>query len=214
MKRICFLLCILLLLGGVAMAQRKTITGKVLNQATGEPMQGVNILADKQKGGVTTRADGTYSITIEAGTTSLVFSYVNFAAQTLVIGDRATIDVSLVPVTTDMNEVVVIGYGTTKKSHLTGAISKFKNDRLDETPVSRLDQALQGKIAGVQIQNQTSESGADPKIRVRGLSSMLSMVRVVRVVLSLLPRKAAKLISRNIHSSFRLVPSRPISATR
>jgi TonB-dependent starch-binding outer membrane protein SusC len=172
MKKISFLLCVLLLLSGVAMAQRKTITGKVLNQSTGEPMQGVNILADKQKGGVTTKADGTYSITVEPGTTSLVFSYVNFAAQTIVIGDKTTIDVSLAPVTTDMNEVVVIGYGTTKKSHLTGAVSKFKNDRLDETPVSRLDQALQGKIAGVQIQNTTSESGADPKIRVRGLSSV------------------------------------------
>jgi TonB-linked SusC/RagA family outer membrane protein len=71
-----------------------------------------------------------------------------------------------------MNEVVVIGYGTQKKSHLTGAISKYKNEKLDETPVSRLDQALQGKIAGVQIQNLSSEAGSDPKIRIRGTSSI------------------------------------------
>jgi TonB-dependent SusC/RagA subfamily outer membrane receptor len=69
-------------------------------------------------------------------------------------------------------EVVVVGYGTQRKSHLTGAISKYKNERLDEAPVSRLDQALQGKIAGVQIQNLSSEAGATPKIRVRGLSSI------------------------------------------
>jgi TonB-dependent SusC/RagA subfamily outer membrane receptor len=67
---------------------------------------------------------------------------------------------------------VVVGYGTQRKSHLTGAISKYKNDRIDESPVSRLDQALQGKIAGVQIQNLSSEAGSTPKIRVRGISSI------------------------------------------
>jgi TonB-linked SusC/RagA family outer membrane protein len=173
MKKLhCLLIVLLLLSGGIAMAQKKTITGKVLNQSTGEPMVGVNILADKQKGGVTTKADGTYSIVVENNTATLIFSYVGFAPQTVTIGEKTVIDLSLVPAATDMNEVVVIGYGTQKKSHLTGAVSKFKNDKLDETPVSRLDQALQGKIAGVQIQNITSESGADPKIRVRGLSSI------------------------------------------
>jgi TonB-linked SusC/RagA family outer membrane protein len=154
------------------MAQKKTITGKVTNVATGEPLAGVNILADKQKGGVTTKPDGTYSITVEPGSSSLIFSYVGFTTQTITIGDKTTIDINLVVAATTNDEVVVIGYGTQKKSHLTGAVSKYKNEKLDEAPVSRLDQALQGKIAGVQIQNMTSESGADPRIRVRGLSSV------------------------------------------
>jgi TonB-dependent starch-binding outer membrane protein SusC len=173
MKKLpCLLMVLLLLCSGIVMAQKKTITGKVLNQSTGEPMIGVNILADKQKGGVTTKADGTYSIVVENNTATLIFSYVGFTPQTISIGDKSVIDISLVPTATDMNEVVVIGYGTQKKSHLTGAVSKFKSEKLDESPVSRLDQALQGKIAGVQIQNITSESGAEPKIRVRGLSSI------------------------------------------
>ncbi|MFZ4477995.1 MAG: TonB-dependent receptor plug domain-containing protein, partial [Saprospiraceae bacterium] len=71
-----------------------------------------------------------------------------------------------------LNEVVVIGYGVQKKGDVTGAVSKYKNDKLGETPVSRLDQALQGKIAGVQIQNTSSEAGSDPKVRIRGLSSV------------------------------------------
>ena len=71
-----------------------------------------------------------------------------------------------------LSEIVVVGYGTQKKSSLTGAVSKYRNERLDEVPVSRVDQALQGKIAGVQIQNTSSEAGSDPKIRVRGLSSI------------------------------------------
>jgi TonB-linked SusC/RagA family outer membrane protein len=172
MKKFQCLLLLLLMTGTVAWAQRVTITGKVTNAATNEPLQGVNILADKQKGGVTTKADGTYSITIDKKASTLIFSYVGFVSQSMVIGDKTTIDVSLVSAPISGDEVVVIGYGTQKKSHLTGAISKFKNERLDESPVSRLDQALQGKIAGVQIQNTSSEAGADPKIRVRGLSSI------------------------------------------
>ncbi|MBC7873068.1 MAG: SusC/RagA family TonB-linked outer membrane protein, partial [Ferruginibacter sp.] len=173
MKKSHFLLVmLLLLLGGTAMAQKKVITGKVLNQTTNEPLEGVNILADKQKGGATSKADGTYSISVDRNTSTLIFSYAGFATQTVIIGDKISVDLSLLPVATDNSEVVVIGYGTQKKSHLTGAISKFKNERLDESPVSRLDQALQGKLAGVQIQNISSEAGSDPKIRVRGLSSI------------------------------------------
>jgi TonB-linked SusC/RagA family outer membrane protein len=166
------LLFMLLLLGSLAYGQNKAITGKVTNKETGAPLAGVNILADKQKGGVTTKEDGTYSISVPAGSSTLVFSYVGFSSQTMLIESKTTIDVIMAPAATDMNEVVVIGYGTTKKSHLTGAVSKFKNENLDETPASRLDQALQGKIAGVQIQNISSEAGSDPKVQVRGLSSI------------------------------------------
>jgi TonB-dependent starch-binding outer membrane protein SusC len=173
MKKLqCLLLAMLLFAVTSAWAQRKVITGKVINQSTGEALSGVNILADKQKGGTTSRLDGTYSIAIDATTTTLIFSYVGFTSQTIVIGDKPTIDVGLVPSIATGDEVVVVGYGTQRKSHLTGAISKFKNEKLDETPVSRLDQALQGKIAGVQIQNLTSEAGAEPKIRIRGTNSI------------------------------------------
>ncbi|NCU02525.1 MAG: TonB-dependent receptor, partial [Chitinophagaceae bacterium] len=137
-----------------------------------EPLMGVNVLVDKQKGGVTTKEDGTYSITVDAKATTLIFSYVGYLPQTIIIGDKTKIDVTLAAAITSGDEVVVIGYGTQKKSHLTGSVSKFRNEKLDETPVSRLDQALQGKIAGVQIQNISSEAGSDPKIRVRGVSSV------------------------------------------
>lgn len=172
MKKLSCLLLTLLLLSAGVIAQKKTITGKVTNAATSEPLVGVNILADKQKGGATTKTDGTYTIDIDPGATTLIFSYVGFASQTIIIGEKSTIDVSMAVASSPGDEVVVIGYGTQRKSHLTGAISKFKNDRLDETPVSRLDQALQGKIAGVVIQNTSSEAGSEPKIRVRGVTSI------------------------------------------
>lgn len=171
MKKLCCLL-LLVLAGNALMAQKKTITGKVVNQATNEPLQGVNILADKQKGGAVTKADGTYSISVNNSATTLVFSYVGFAPQTVIIEERTTIDVSMSPAPASSDEVVVIGYGTQKRSQVTGAVSRFKNEKLDETPVSRLDQALQGKIAGVQIQNISSEAGSDPTIRIRGTNSI------------------------------------------
>ncbi|HEV7783555.1 MAG TPA: TonB-dependent receptor [Chitinophagaceae bacterium] len=181
-KSHCLLFMLLLLLGGTAMAQKKVVTGKVLNQATNEPLEGVNILADKQKGGTTTKADGTYSISVDTKTTTLIFSYVGFASQTVVLGDKIKFDIVMVPAATTNDEVVVIGYGTQKKSHLTGAITKYQNDRLEETPSSRLDQALQGKIAGVQIQNISSESGADTKVRVRGVGSIYAGAEPLVVV--------------------------------
>jgi TonB-linked SusC/RagA family outer membrane protein len=171
MKKIqCLFLCFLLM-GSAVLAQKKTITGKVINQATNEPLPGVNILADKQKGGVATNADGTYSITVNSNATTLIFSYVNFTTQTVIIGGRTTIDISMVIAAVSNDEVVIIGYGSQKRSQVTGAVSRFKNEKLDEAPVARLDQALQGKIAGVQIQNLSSEAGSEPKIRIRGTNS-------------------------------------------
>ncbi len=155
-----------------ALAQTKQIKGRVFNSATGDPLPGVSIIADKKSGAATTTGDGTFTIKVGSNATTLVFSSVGYTTQTIAIGTSATIDVNLVPVTAAMDDVVVIGYGTQKKSSVTGAVSKYRNEKLDQAPVSRLDQALQGKIAGVTVQNLSSEAGATPKIRVRGLSSV------------------------------------------
>jgi TonB-linked SusC/RagA family outer membrane protein len=172
MKKIKHLLVLLLMSASAAIAQKKTITGKVTSQDGKGPMLSVNVLADKQKTGTSTSADGTYSITVDKKTAVLIFSYVGYTTQTVVIGDKTIIDVVMVPANTTGDEVVVIGYGTQKKSSVTGAVSKYKNEKLDESPVSRLDQALQGKIAGVQVQNTSSEAGSDPKVQVRGINSV------------------------------------------
>ncbi|MGB4844442.1 MAG: SusC/RagA family TonB-linked outer membrane protein, partial [Ferruginibacter sp.] len=172
MKKFQSLLVLIFFLCGTAMAQKKTITGKVISQTGNDPLLGVNVLAENQKGGTATKADGTYSISVDVKSTVLIFSYVGFTPQTVAINGRSTIDVIMVPAATIGEEVVVVGYGTQKRSSVTGAVSKYQNEQLDETPSSRLDQALQGKIAGVQIQNISSEAGSDPKIQVRGLTSI------------------------------------------
>src|SRR5262245_4943590 len=109
-KSHCMLVLLLVMMSGIVAAQKRTITGKVTDQTTGTPLTGVNILANKQKGGVVTKTDGTYSITVEPGSTSLIFSYVGFATQTVAIDQKTVIDIVLVPAAVTNDEVVVIGY--------------------------------------------------------------------------------------------------------
>jgi TonB-dependent starch-binding outer membrane protein SusC len=174
MKQLQFLLLLLplLLLGNYVFAQNKEITGKVTDQSTGKPVSGVSVLANNVKGGATTNNDGTYIISVKKNSSTLIFSSVGFATQSISIEDKTVIDVALTTQVKIEDDVVVIGYGTQKKSSVTGAVSKYKNEKLDQSPVSRLDQALQGKIAGVQVQNLSSEAGSDPKVQIRGISSI------------------------------------------
>jgi TonB-dependent starch-binding outer membrane protein SusC len=162
---------LLLLVFGSASAQDRQIKGKITD-STGAPMQGVTIMTDKKTKLATSDAQGNYVINIDKNTSTLIFSYVGYTTQTQNTSSKSVIDVVMYQSRAGLDDVVVIGYGTQKKSHLTGSVSKYTNDRLDEIPVTRLDQALQGKIAGVSVQNLTSEAGATPRIRVRGLNSI------------------------------------------
>jgi TonB-linked SusC/RagA family outer membrane protein len=160
----------LLMIISSAFAQDRQVKGTITD-STGAPMLGVTVVSDKKKS-TTTDAQGNYTLSPGKDASTLIFSYVGYAPVTISIGSKAVIDVVMYPSRSSLDDVVVIGYGTQKKSHLTGAVSKYTNERLDETPFTRLDQALQGRIAGVNIQNLTSEAGAAPRIRVRGLSSI------------------------------------------
>lgn len=170
--RLLLLMFPLLLSSFLVNAQKTTITGKVIDKETGLPLEGVSVLVENTKTGTATKKDGSFSISVNANAKSLSISYVGYVAQKIAIGPSTNYVVSLSQDNTAQEEVVVIGYGTQKKSSLTGAIAKYKNENLDEAPVSRVDQALQGKIAGVTIQNTSSEAGAAPKISIRGISSL------------------------------------------
>jgi len=152
-------------------AQNRTISGNVTSKEDGQALPGVNVVVKGTNDGTITNFDGNF--TIQASNTSiLMFTSVGLIPYEIEVGDKTQIEVIMESDVKAIDEVVVVGYGTQKKSHLTGSISKFKNENLDESSVSRLDQALQGKIAGVQIQNVTSEAGVSPVIRVRGMGSI------------------------------------------
>ena len=173
MKKIICALLLSFLFISYSHAQKREVVGKVIDKNTKQPLEGVNIMVDKSKTGAATKSDGNFKVSLKSSKSVLIFSSIGYATQTAIIDKTTdTIIIAMLPASTDNAEVVVIGYGTQRRSDVTGAISKFKDEKLDEAPVSRLDQALQGKIAGVQVENVSSEAGAPPKVTVRGISSV------------------------------------------
>lgn len=164
--------CWMQLYGMAIFAQTKIVTGQVID-VTHSPLPGVNILVKGTTIGCITDIDGNYSISVpDLEADILVFSYIGFTQKEVACKGQPKINVTLTEDQQQLDEVVVVGYGVQKKSHLTGSISKIKNENLGQLPVSRADQALVGKLAGVQIQNVSAQSGASPKIQIRGIGSI------------------------------------------
>lgn len=163
----------LLLIGCCAVnlyAQSIIVTGTV-KDSQGE-MPGVNIQVKGTDIGTITNIEGFFSINVPSPQSVLVVTYIGYAPQEITVGNQTNLNITIAEDTELLDEVVVIGYGVQKKSHLTGSVSKLNKDNLTDIPVTRVDQVLQGKIAGVSIQNTTSEAGAAPQIRVRGMGSI------------------------------------------
>ncbi|WP_178986129.1 SusC/RagA family TonB-linked outer membrane protein [Winogradskyella helgolandensis] len=147
------------------------VKGQVVSTTDGMAVPGVNIIIVNTTKGTTTDFDGNYQIQVSKGDV-LQFSYLGFATQLVTVGDATTINVSLAEDASLLDEIVVIGYGTQKKSHTTGSISKVVNDDLGQIAVSRVDDALVGQVSGVNIQATDGEAGAAPTITIRGVGSM------------------------------------------
>ena len=148
-----------------------TIKGIVTSQADNTTLPGVTYrIVNTDKGGATD-FDGNFEIKVQKGDV-LEFSYLGYVKQLVAIEDQKTLAISMVEDTTSLDEIVVVGYGTRKKSHLTGAISKIGGDDVAAVQATRVDEALAGKLAGVLIQNASGEPGADPKIQIRAASSV------------------------------------------
>jgi TonB-linked SusC/RagA family outer membrane protein len=150
------------------------VKGKVTDDS-GSGMPGVNILVKNTTSGTTTDGDGNYSLNVESSDAVLVFSFIGFNSQEVAVNGRTTIDVSMVPNIQSLNEVVVIGYGTARKSDVTGALARVDEAALREVPTPSLALALQGRAAGVDIQRTTSRPGGGAQIRIRGNRSLMGM---------------------------------------
>lgn len=156
---------------GFVQAQTITVSGKVSGE--GESLPGVNVLVKGGTTGVISDIDGNYKIDVEKEAT-LVFSFIGFETQEVEVGSRTTLDVALVSDVQSLDEVVVIGYGSKKKKEVTGAVSNLSGDRITAIPVPDLGNALQGQIAGVNVQASSGAPGAAANIQIRGLSSLSS----------------------------------------
>ncbi|SEI56190.1 TonB-linked outer membrane protein, SusC/RagA family [Dyadobacter sp. SG02] len=175
------LLLISLCANAGAPADRK-ITGKVTDPKDSSPLPGVNVLIKGTGVGTSTDADGNYQINVPNESSVLVFSFVGFTSQEITVGNQSVIDVKLGSDAKALNEVVVIGYGTVRKSDLTGAVATIKGEQLMDKPVPNVSQALQGKIAGVEVSVNSNAPGAAAKVRVRGIGSINSNIDPLYVV--------------------------------
>ncbi|MES2376598.1 MAG: TonB-dependent receptor [Bacteroidota bacterium] len=156
----------------IALAQNTTVKGKV-SDSKGEALPGVTVKVQNIQSATTTDANGNYSINVPPNAT-LLFSYVGFATQTVQVGSSNLLNVTLTVRENDLNEVVVVGYGTQKKSLVTGSISSVSAKDLENMPINRVEQALQGRASGINVSAASGLPGASSTVRIRGYTSFSS----------------------------------------
>ena len=158
-------------MGVIATAQTYEINGTITD-AAGSPLPGVTIVVKNTNKGASSDFDGNFSIPQVSKGDVLVFSYIGFTTKEIIISDASALNVVLEEDTQSLDEVVVVGYGTQKKSVVTGAISSVKAEDLEGLPVERVEQALQGRVSGVVIAADAGQPGSSSTVRVRGITTI------------------------------------------
>jgi len=172
-------ICVLFTL--TTFSQTKTITGKISDDK-GAPVIGASITVKGSKSGSSSHPDGTFQITVPSTATTLVISSVGYASQEITIGDQTSVSVSLVPSQSNLNEVVVIGYGSSRRADVTGAVSQLKAKDFNSV-VTSPEQLMIGKVVGVQVaENSGSMPGGTINVKIRGNNSLTSTSNPLYVV--------------------------------
>ncbi len=154
-----------------AAAQDRTITGRILDEK-GVPVSGVSVLVKGTSLGVNTSSDGTYSIKVPAQAQTLIISSIGLETTEVNIGKKTNINATLKSENKGLQEVIVVAYGTQKKSAITGSVATVKGGDLENKPFSSVDKALQGSVAGLQSAASSGAPGAAQDVRIRGISSI------------------------------------------
>ncbi|MEQ9309541.1 MAG: TonB-dependent receptor [Balneolaceae bacterium] len=149
-----------------------TVRGIVTDAETGEPLPAVNVFVQGTTVGVSTEVDGTYELSVPDESEVLIFRYIGYITQEVLIDGRTEVNVSLEPDVLAFDDVVVVGYGTQQRTEVTGAISSVRSEDIQNVPVSSFENALQGRMAGVNVAESTGEPGSSPQILIRGTGSI------------------------------------------
>ncbi|MEP6726766.1 MAG: carboxypeptidase-like regulatory domain-containing protein, partial [Bacteroidota bacterium] len=149
-----------------AFSQTKTVTGKITDSKDGSPVVGATVQPKGTKNGTSTGADGSFTITVGANVNTLVVTSVGFDRQEVNVANASA--VSLVASNSNLNEVVVVGYGTARKKDLTGAVSSVKAKDFNQGAITNPDQLLQNKVAGLEVTNTSGQPGVATTVQIRG----------------------------------------------
>jgi TonB-dependent starch-binding outer membrane protein SusC len=166
-----YLTVLLMLTASVAMAQTRTVTGKVTSASDGAAIPGASILEKGTNRGAMTDADGNFTISVAENAT-LVFSFVGLVTQEIAVGNQTNINVQMQDDVSSLDEVVIVGYGTQAKREISGSIVSVKGDKLMTVPTTSFEAALQGQAAGVQVVQGSGLAGSGSVIRIRGIASV------------------------------------------
>ncbi len=151
--------------------QELSVSGKVLSE-DGLPLPGANILLKGTYIGVISKIDGTYQISVPSESSVLVYSFLGYEKQEITVGNRSVIDVTLIPESKYLSELVVVGYAVEKKVLLTGSVGVVSSDKLKDIPMSGIDGLLQGQASGVQVSQNSGTPGGEMTVRIRGVGSI------------------------------------------
>ena len=171
-----------LLFFGQLSAQTRTVSGKVTDEK-GVAIANVSVVIRGVSTGTSTKTDGTYSISVPSTAKSLLFSSIGFAPLEMPLGNKSVLTVVMTTSSDkDLQDVVVVGYGTQKKADVTSAISRVSGDKVANVPLSSVDQILQGKAAGVQSVTFSGAPGANQQVRIRGIGSYAASSQPLYVI--------------------------------
>jgi TonB-dependent starch-binding outer membrane protein SusC len=166
------------------------VTGTITDLSTGEPIPGVNIQVEGSTAGAITDIDGKYSLSLDKNDATLIISYIGYLTENIAVNGRTIIDMSLSPDIKALEEVVVVGYGTTRKIDLTGSVSTVKTKDLTKSASTSIDQMLQGKAAGLTLTSVSAQPGGRLNINIRGGTNPLYVIDGVPIMVSTNPNNA------------------------
>lgn len=155
-----------------AFSQAKTVNGKVTDATTGEALPGVNVVIKGTVKGTTTQIDGTYTLQVTGPEVVLMYSFIGYKVQEIPVGDQTEINVVLETESTQLGEIIAVGYGTARRSDLTGSVASMSSEQLKKIPVANVAEAMKGRLPGVNVFTTDGSPDAEIVIRVRGGGSV------------------------------------------
>jgi TonB-linked SusC/RagA family outer membrane protein len=173
---------LLAILPGYVLAQGQRITGRVISVQDGQPLPGVNIQVRGTSNGVSTDANGNYSITVPGNTAVLLITSIGLISQEIPVGNQTVINIQMQESLNELTQVVVTGYTTTQRKDISSSISSISPEKFKDIPAASFDQALQGQAAGVQVSQSSGTPGGGLMVRIRGNTSISASNRPLFIV--------------------------------
>lgn len=167
-------LCSFVFAGNIPESALAQVSGTVTSSSDGSALPGVSVVIKGTTTGTITDGSGKYALDVSGDNATLIFSFIGYTTQEVPVQTKTVIDIALVEGMKSLDEVVVIGYGTQKRSDLTGAVGSVSTDQLQERPAPSLNQALSGRVSGVQVNANSGRPGGRTTVRIRGFSSINS----------------------------------------